>query len=179
MMLDAVPALANVLGPTLDKLLQKADVPESLSIYAVSYCSQKYSTGNSAPRQCFFKEASGFDIATGVRIYFALSYELGITSSVLGVAFWWHWMRYGSSNSRSRTRICLKIACITMSVASVTATVLACAAYMILAKNVPQAVLSMEFGGKFFALTWSACICVTLAMAVMRSQVNASVQKLR
>jgi hypothetical protein len=179
MMLDAIPALANVLRPTMDKLLEKADVPESLSIYAVSYCSQKYSTGDLAPRQCFFNEASGFDIATSLRIVFAVSYALGITSSVLGAAFWLHWMRRGSSNSRSRTKICLVVACITMSFASITATVLACAAYMVFAKNVPQAVLSMEFGGKFFAVTWSACICVALAMAVMRSQVNASVQKLR
>jgi hypothetical protein len=178
-MFDAVPALGNVLGPTLGKLLEKADVPESLSLYAVIYCSQRYSTGDMAPRQCFFNDASGFDIATVFRIVFAVSYALGITSSVLGAAFWMHWMRRESSNSRSRTTVCLVMARRTMIFSSIMATVLACAVYIVFTKNVPQAVLSVEFGGKFIAVTWSACICVALALAIMRSQDSVSVQQLR
>jgi hypothetical protein len=178
-MLDAVPALDNVLGPTVDKLLEKADVPESLSIYAVSYCSQRYSTGDMAPRQCFFSEASGFDIATGLRIAFAVSYALGMISSALGAAFWMHWMRRESSSSKSRTKVCLRIAWTMLSLSSITATVLAFAGYIVFTKNVPQAVLIVEFGGKFAAVTWSACICVTLALAVMRSQKNAISRQLR
>jgi hypothetical protein len=178
-MLDAVPVLGNVLGPTLDKLLEEADVPESLSIYAISYCRQRYSTVDTAPRQCFFNEASGFDIATLLRIAFAVSYALGITSSVLGVAFWIQWMRRENSNSRPRTKACLVTACSAISFSPITATVLACAVYILFTENVPQAVLSVEFGGKFIAITWSAFICVALALAIMLSQKSASVQQLQ
>ncbi|OAL42662.1 hypothetical protein IQ07DRAFT_650814 [Pyrenochaeta sp. DS3sAY3a] len=168
-MVDTVPALGRVFGTTLDKLLEKTGVPESIAIYATSYCSQSHKTDPKLSAQCFSHGSSRFDIATGLRIAMAMCYALSIASAVVSLAFWLHWMRRDSEKSRHRAKACTWIACGAVGFASTTTTVVAYAVYMVLAKNVPQAVLSVKIGSQFLTLTWLACMCLVLALAMTQS----------
>ena len=167
--MGTVPALDGVVGTVLDKLLEKSGVPESISIYAASYCIQDHITEATATAQCFSHGSSKFDIATGVRIALAVCYALGITFSITGLAFWLHCVWRDSGRSRYRAIACTCFACGVIGVASITTTVLAYAVYMVFARNVPQAILSVNFGAEFFALTWSACVCLAVGLALMGS----------
>ncbi|KAF9729774.1 hypothetical protein PMIN01_11707 [Paraphaeosphaeria minitans] len=164
-----IPALGNVLGTTLDKLLAKTGVPESISLYAANYCSQIRTADGAVTTECSSHRLSDLDVTAGLRIALIVSYALGIASSVGSLAFSLHWGLRRNDRSRRRAKACTWVACGAVGFASTSTTVLAYAVYMLFAKNLPQAVLSVEVGNKFFALTWSACICLALALATMWS----------
>lgn len=158
-----------MLGTTLDKLLAKTGVPESISLYATNYCSQIRTADGAVTTECSSHRSSDLDMAAGLRIALTVSYALGIASSVASLVFSLHWGLCQNDKSRHRAKACTWIASGVVGFASISTTVLAYAVYMLFAKNLPQAVLSVEVGAKFFALTWSACICLALALATMWS----------
>ncbi|KAL5403504.1 hypothetical protein PMIN04_012815 [Paraphaeosphaeria minitans] len=177
--LGKTPALGNVLGTTLDKLLAKTGVPESISLYAANYCSQIRTADGAVTRECSSHRSSDFDVTAGLRIALIVSYALGIASSVASLAFSLHWGLCENDRSRHRAKACTWIASGAVGFASISTTVLAYAVYMLFAKNLAQAVLSVEIGAKFFALTWTACICLALALAIMWSWKATYAQRLR
>ncbi|KAH8710276.1 hypothetical protein GQ44DRAFT_731145 [Phaeosphaeriaceae sp. PMI808] len=176
---DTIPALGGVLGTTLDKLLDITGVPESISFYAASYCSQSSSTGNTVTRECSLHVSPNFDIAAGVRVILAVAYALGIASSIASLYFCLYWMLYDCDKSRHWAKACTWLACGAVCFASITTTILACVVYTVFTKNIPHAILSVSIGGSFLAFTWSACFCLALALVIIDHERLSIAQRLQ
>ena len=51
--------------------------------------------------------------------------------------------------------------------ASLATTATTYAVYMVLSENFPEGIVAVRVGSTFFALTWSACMCLALGLVIM------------
>jgi hypothetical protein len=151
-------------------------VPQSISIYAASYCSQSFGGDGAATRHCSMRKSASFDVGANLRVAMAVSYALGIASSIVSLgylAYWW-WRkntRYGHW-----VLVFSWVAVGAVIAASLTTTMIGCAVYMVFASNLPESILFVTIGVRFLATTWSACVCLLLAWITMHSWVRCYVQ---
>jgi hypothetical protein len=161
-----------VLGSALDKVLEKSSVPQSMSIYAASYCSQSFGGDGAAKTHCFLRESASFDIVANLRVVVAVSYALGIASSTVSLGYLAYWMWRENTRYGRWVLVFSWVAVGAVVAASLITTMIGCAVYMVFATILPESIVFVTIGNKFLAATWSGCVCLLLASVTMRSCVG-------
>jgi hypothetical protein len=161
-----------VLGSALDKILEKSNVPQSISIYAASYCSQSFGGDGAATRHCFLRESASFDIVANLRVVMIVLYALGIASSTVSLSYLAYWKWRKNTRYGHWVLVFSWVAVGAVVAASMITTIIGCAVYMIFASNLPESILFVAIGNNFLLTTWSACVCLLLALVTMYSWVG-------
>jgi hypothetical protein len=161
-----------VLGSALDKILKKSNVPQSISIYAASYCSQSFGGGGAAKTHCFLRESASLNIVADLRVVIVVLYTLGIASSTVSFGYLAFWMWRKSTRYGHWVLVFSWVAVGAVVAASLINTIIGCAVYMVFASNLPDSILFVTIGQSFLAATWSACVCLLLALGTMHSWVG-------
>jgi hypothetical protein len=169
-LLHTIPGLGDVLDTAVDKLLEKADVPRSISIYAASYCIQSYEASGAATNKCFQHKSNFFDVAAGLRVYIAILYALGVSSSVASLVCLWQMIWRDTPRYRNWAFVFTLIATLAVGLASSITSILGCAVYMVFSGNLPESLLSASIGQNFLVLTWLAVACLTLVLCTIVPQ---------
>jgi hypothetical protein len=158
-----------LLGSALDKVLEKSSVPQSISIYAASYCSQSFGEDGAAIRHCFLRKSTSFDVVANLRVVSAVLYALGIVLSTVSLGYLAYWMWRKNTRYGHWVRVFSWVAVGAVVTASLITTIIGCAVYMVFAGNLPESILFVTIGERFLAATWSACVCLLLALVTMHS----------
>ncbi|KAH8621050.1 hypothetical protein IG631_24293 [Alternaria alternata] len=140
-----------------------------------SYCSLSYGASGAATSECFLHKSTFFDVAAGSRVYIAIAYALGITSSAVSVACSSQVIWNDSPRCRRWAFVSTLVATGAVGIASLFTSMLGCAVYMVFSGNLPESLLSVTIGRNFLAFTWSAFACLALVLLTillsMRSRV--------
>lgn len=169
-LLGKLPAFEDAAATALGKLANEVHVPDVISIYAASYCRDKRVDGGSRSAECFFRRASTLDISLGLRVLLLVLYTSAVLSSILGLAALLSATRRHSDPQRWHVTIVWTwLAFGFVMFASVIVTVVVYAVCMIVAENVPPAVVAIQIGGRFLALTWTASFCFVLSLAALQA----------
>jgi hypothetical protein len=158
-----------VLGSALDKVLEKSDVPQSISIYAASYCSQSFGADGAARRHCFLRKSANFDKVAALRVVIVVLYALGIASSTVSLGYLAYWMWRKNTRYGHWVQVFSWVAAGAVVAASLITTINGCAVYMVFASILPESILFVTIGDNFLAATWSACACLLLSLVTMHS----------
>ena len=145
-LVHAVPVVGAVFDTVLPKVLEKAGVPQSISIYAASYCSTSYEASGVATSNCFLHKSAHFNAAAALRIYMAIAYALGAFCSAVSLACLSQRMWNGSDRWRHFALVSTSVATGAVFAASVISSILACAVYMVLSDNLPEPLLFVAIG---------------------------------
>jgi hypothetical protein len=156
--------LSEVVGSVFDELIDHVEIPRTFTMYTVRYCTEKQ-TGEGPPTlQCFPFGPSRFDIVAGA------PYAICIVSSLVGLSLLFPFLnnRYQNTKRWYWIMSCHWVAFLAISFASVLPTVLAYTSHAMFAESLPLEIFSLEVGGKFLALTWSAWMSSSLALMIVQ-----------
>lgn len=165
-----IPVFGDVLNTGVEKLLEKTDAPRSVSIYAASYCSLRSGAAGEATSDCFIHKSTFFDIAAGLRVYVAILYVLGASSSVASLAILSRMLWKDNSRYRNWAALFTLVAMGAATFASLITSMLACAVYMVFSGNLPKSLLSVTIGPSFLVSTWLAVSCLMLVFFTLLPQ---------
>ncbi|KAJ6192210.1 hypothetical protein J3E72DRAFT_273566 [Bipolaris maydis] len=166
-LVHTIPVFDEVLDAGLDKILEKTDVPRAISIYAASYCSLSSEVEGEATSDCFVHKSTFFDVAAGLRVYIAILYLLGATSSVASLVFLSRLLWKDNPRYRNWAALFTLVAMGAALFASLITSMLACAVYMIFSGNLPKSLLSVTVSPSFLVSTWVAVACLTLVLSTI------------
>ncbi|PSN58530.1 hypothetical protein BS50DRAFT_580664, partial [Corynespora cassiicola Philippines] len=165
---DKIPGVGDVFGTAADQLFEKAGLPDSITLYAVSYCSTTPNNMGSESVQCALRSSSSFDVAVVLRVVLAFLYAVGVVACTVSLTCsmialdkknWTH-HRYPSL-----PWTCMAL--LPVLFASTMVTVVACSIHMAMAEGLPRAFFSTEIGAKFLAVSWSALLCTALPLTLI------------
>lgn len=160
-LLRTIPVFGDVLDTALEKVLEKTDVPYSLSIYAASYCTLSYEAATS---ECFLHKSKFFDVTAGLRVPTANTYALGVSASFASMFCLMLVMRKDGPRYRHWAFVSTLVATVVVGFVSSIATLLGCFMYMAFAGNLPESLVSVTIGWYFLAFMWLAFACLTLVL---------------
>lgn len=164
-----IPAFGDVLNTVLDKVLDETHVPRSISIYAAGYCSLSNQGGMN---QCFLHKSTSFDVAAGLRVYIAVLYALGASSSMASLVCLLQIMWKDSPRLRHWAFLFTLVATGSVIFASTISSMLGFSAYMVFSDNLPDSLLSVAIGSHFLAFTWLAVTCLTVVVFTTKLQLE-------
>ncbi|PVH92868.1 hypothetical protein DM02DRAFT_260261 [Periconia macrospinosa] len=170
-----IPGANRLIESVWDKLMAKLGVPDAVAIYATGYCIEKLTSAGEKVMQCSSEKSAGFGLAMGLRVMLALLYAMAIACLLAGVAsFLVSCYKRSLSKRRHYGRTWTYISLLCSTLASLTTTATACAVYTVLSENVPESLVAVRAGGTFFALTWMACICQAVSIAIIHLEESAA-----
>jgi hypothetical protein len=161
---EVIPGIGKVLGAALEELLQRANVPETIHLYASRYCNDyRLSSG---PRTHTCSSYNGFpsDTMAWLQVALTVLYATSAGTAFIAVAMRHKYFAQSMRNSRLWTSIMLWIALITGLLATFIVTVIVSVVHIILTRILPLVVVQFELGSRFLVMTLAASVGLTIGL---------------